>query len=370
MINSSADMSSLRTIPRRRFLQSACAAALTTRCAVAQDNTTLPRLRLGVDAYTLRAFRWDALQLLDYTAQQKLDTIQLDLDYFKSTAPEYISQIRERAARTGIVIDGSIGCICGSSSGWRAAKAPTPADYARAGLRAFRALGARSMRVFMGAGPERKELAKHIENLLKVLREVRDEAMDSQIKIAIENHGDFQAWELRETIETAGKDFVGACLDSGNPISVVEDPNVTLEVLGPYVVTTHIRDSVVFEHPRGAVMQWVALGDGCVDFKTFFERFRKVCPNSGVQLEILTGGAPRILPYLEKEFWEVYPKARASEFARFVRLAKNGHPLMAPMVVAATGKGPAEYDAALREQQRVDLERSLAYARNVLSLGM
>ena len=55
---------------------------------------------------------------------------------------------------------------------------------------------------------------------------------------------------------------MGACLDTGNPMWVMEDPLLTLEVLGPYTVTTHIRDSVVFEHPRGAAAQWVALGDG------------------------------------------------------------------------------------------------------------
>ena len=51
---------------------------------------------------------------------------------------------------------------------------------------------------------------------------------------------------------------MGACLDTGNPMWVMEDPLLTLEVLGPYTVTTHIRDSVVFEHPRGAAAQWVA----------------------------------------------------------------------------------------------------------------
>ena len=81
-----------------------------------------------------------------------------------------------------------------------------------------------------------------------------------------------QACELKTLIEEAGKDYVGACLDTGNPMWVMEDPLLTLEVLGPYTVTTHIRDSVVFEHPRGAAAQWVALGDGIVDFKKF------VCP--------------------------------------------------------------------------------------------
>jgi hypothetical protein len=87
-----------------------------------------------------------------------------------------------------------------------------------------------------------------------------------------------------------------------------------------------------------------------------------------VQLEILTGGSPRVVPYLDAEFWKLFPKARAEEFARFVRLARTGHPFMGKMVM--TSSGPAEYDAALRQQQRIDLERSFEYARKTLGLGM
>ena len=145
-------------------------------------------------------------------------------------------------------------------------------------------------------------------------------------------------------------------------MTVIEDPLTTSEILGPYTVTTHIRDSVVFEHPDGAVTQWVALGDGVVNLRAFFDRFRALCPKAAVQLEILTGIAPRVVPYLRPEFWKVFPKARAAEFAR---LARGGRPLLEPMVMARAGQS-AEYDAALREQQRVDLERSFAFARREL----
>jgi 3-oxoisoapionate decarboxylase len=180
-----------------------------------------------------------------------------------------------------------------------------------------------------------------------------------------------QARELRTLIEEAGKDYVGACLDTGNPMWVMEDPLVTLEVLGPHTVTTHIRDSVVFEHERGAAAQWVALGDGVVDFKRFVARYRELCPDAAMQLENITGRPPRVLPYLEPEFWKAFPKSDASEFARFVALAKRGRPLMTSMVVAdVPGKQPPEYTAALREQQRVDLEKGFEYARKVLDVGI
>ena len=169
----------------------------------------------------------------------------------------------------------------------------------------------------------------------------------------------------------AGKDAVGSCLDTGNPMWVVEDPLVSLEILAPYVVTTHVRDSVVYEHPRGASAQWTALGDGVIDFPKFMARYRELCPKAAMQLEIITGRPPQVLPYLEPDFWKAFPNAKASEFARFVALAKSGHPFTGFMVVedGATAP-PPEFSAALREQQRVDLERSLDYAKKSLGVGV
>jgi sugar phosphate isomerase/epimerase len=350
-----------RALSRRGFMMASAGLI-----AMPRSSAQTTGLRLGLDTYTLRAFKWNALQLLDYAARMKLDTIQLDLGNYESRESSYVAKVRDQAARLGIAIDGSMGCICPTSSSWRPANRDA-VEYLLTGLRVSKGAGASCMRVFIGSGAERLELAKHIDSTLKVLRAVRSQALDMGVKIAIENHGDFQAWELRDLIETAGKDYVAACLDSGNAVNTIEDPMVTLELLGPYTVTTHIRDSIVFEHPRGAVTQWVALGDGVIDFQQFFTKFRRVCPLAAVQLEILTGRAPRIVPFLEPEFWKAYPNARASEFARFLRLAKNGHPFMGSMVIASEGN--AEYAAALREQQRIDLERSFVYARK-LGLGL
>ena len=80
---------------------------------------------------------------------------------------------------------------------------------------------------------------------------MRSRVLDSGLKIAIENHaGDMQARELKMLIEEAGKDFVGACLDSGNPLWTIEDPHLTLETLAPYVLTSHVRDTAVWARAR------------------------------------------------------------------------------------------------------------------------
>jgi hypothetical protein len=61
----------------------------------------------------------------------------------------------------------------------------------------------------------------------------------------------------------------------------------------------------------------------------------------------------------------------AAEFARFVALAKSGHPFMGTMVVEDAGGNPtATMRGALQEQQRVDLERSFEYAKKKLDVGI
>jgi 3-oxoisoapionate decarboxylase len=258
------------------------------------------------------------------------------------------------------------GCVCPTSSSY-GPKGKDPIEYILQGLRVASAVGSRGMRCFLGSRADRVgplPLEAHIESTIKVFRAVRQQAMDLRVKIALENHGDLQAREMKMLIEEAGKDYVGSCLDLGNPFSVVEHPLVTMEVLGPYVVTTHLRDTAVYEHPRGCAFQWVAMGEGSVEWDPIMKKYRELCPDAPMQLEIITGRPPVVLPYLEPEFWKAFPKSNAAEFARFVAMVKRGRPFESHMVIADGVKPmPAEYAAALKEQQRVDLERSLEFAR-------
>jgi sugar phosphate isomerase/epimerase len=358
-------------VQRRRFLQTIPAAALASPFASAEPSP----VKLGFDTYSVRAFGWKATRLLEYAARLKLDTIQFsDLADYESHEPAYLQKIKDQAARLRISIDGGMGCICPTSRSYKK-EGPPARDRLLDGLRIVKNVGAACMRCYMGTFEDRLgplPIEAHMENTIKLFRSVRQEALDLGVKIAIENHaGDMQAREARTVIEESGKDFVASCLDTGNPIWVVENPFVTLEVLGPYAVTTHVRDSAVFETPRGAAGQWVALGDGSVDFVRLVEEFRRICPQSSMQLEIITGRPPRELPYLEPDFWKAFPKASAAEFARFVALAKSGHPFMGTMVVEdAGGKPPAIMLEALKEQQRLDLERSFEYAKHKLNVGV
>src|SRR5215469_10663042 len=96
---------------RRTFLQTAVAAM-----SPAAEPTGI---KLGFDAYSIRAFHWKAAQLLDYAAGLKLDTVQLSgLGEYENLEPAYLATVKDHAARLGISIDAGIGCICPTSTGY------------------------------------------------------------------------------------------------------------------------------------------------------------------------------------------------------------------------------------------------------------
>ena len=325
-------------------------------------------MTLGYDTYSLRGWGWTIPQHVEFARNHQLQTIQVSafIDAAVSDAA-YQAAGRGAAREAGIVLEFGTGCICPTSKSYEGAP-----DYLVNSLKIAQGLGARTMACSLGNSDDRydgKGIEFHIASTVRALRAVRSMAMDMGIRIAVENHsGDMQAWELKGLIEQAGKEFVGACLDTGNPFWCVEDPQLTMEILGPYTLTTHCRDTIVWEHARGCAAQWTSLGEGIVDLGKLAVLQKSLCPEAPLMLEVITGRAPRIVPYLEPSFWKGFANAKASEFARFVKLVKQGHPLMTPMVVDDTGgaRGVPEYQAALKRQQMLDLDRSLAYARQYL----
>ena len=60
------------------------------------SNATAPGegIRLGFDSYSIRDFHWKDIQLLDYAASLKLDTIQLSgLSDYESLDAEHLASV-------------------------------------------------------------------------------------------------------------------------------------------------------------------------------------------------------------------------------------------------------------------------------------
>lgn len=326
-----------------------------------------PRLKLGFDNYAIRAFGWKAPQLLEYAATLHLDVVLFsDLHVYESMSQAALAEVKAQADGLGIQIQTGTLSVCPSSVMFDPA-AGSAEDQLRRLLRAAKALGSPIARCVLGEVRDRRSVGgieARIAETVGILHAIRDEAIDAGVKIAIENHaGDMQSWELVALIEEAGRDFVGATMDSGNATWALEDPAESLEILGPYALTTGIRDSALWETSEGAALQWTALGDGCIDWNAYFQRFAQICPETPVILETISG-RPISIPYWNPAFWDAYRNTRTYEFMKFMALVKKGK-RRAPF-------DPSKKPDPTREEQKFqksELERSVRFCREQLGLG-
>jgi 3-oxoisoapionate decarboxylase len=331
--------------------------------AAAEVSSGRRRIKLGVDNFAVRAMKWNAAELVDYAASLRVDVLFItDLGPFRSFEDGYLGDLRKKAADEGVEIWLGSWSICPTSRAFRADWG-TAEEHLALGLRMARALGSPVFRCILGTREDRRSeggIAARIQDTVKVLRACRTRALDAGVKVAVENHaGDLQASELVTLIEEAGREYVGANMDSGNATWTLEDPLDNLEVLGPYVVCTSLRDSMIWESEKGARVQWTAMGEGLVDWKAYFDRFAQLCPGVPVNIETISGFSVEF-PYLEAGFWDVWPDVPARGFARFVSLAKRGKALP-----SGRPEGQSEQD-----YQRGELERSIRFCRDVCGLGV
>jgi sugar phosphate isomerase/epimerase len=355
------------TLSRRQLLAASAASALLAGTAFSQEKPA-KKIKLGYDNFAVRAFGWKAGQLLDYAEKLAVDSLFIsDLDALESFEPKYLAEVKAKAKDKGIDLHLGTWSICPTSTSFKN-KWGTAEEHLKTAIRVAKDLGSPVIRVILGNRSDRLTpggIAARIADTVKTCKACKSQAVDAGVKIAVENHaGDMRSEELVGLIEEAGKEYVGANIDSGNAVWTLEDPLENLEKLGPYTVTTSLRDSSIWESPNGISVQWRAMGEGTIDLKKYFARFAELCPGVPVHIETISGFNNE-LSILKSDFWKAYPDLKAADFARFLALAKGNKPVQ-------PWKKPEGVDGRQADQdyQRDELERSLKYCRETLGLGV
>lgn len=351
---------------RRGFL-SAVAALGASRLAA--DEVRRRGIPLGFDNFAVRALRWNARQLIDHAERLHCDSLFItDFGPFEGRLDDSsLNDIRRYGEDHGIAIALGSWSICPSSKtfkhDWGCAE-----EHLALGIRMAKALGSRAFRVILGNHEDRLSeggIDARIADTIEVLRSQRGRAIDAGVKIAVENHaGDMQSRELKALVEAAGPEFVGVNFDSGNACWTLEDPLSALASLAPYVLTTSLRDTMVWNSPEGITTQWTAMGEGCTDLPAFFDLFERSCPGVAVHVETISGFA-RSFPIHERDFWRAYPDARAVDMAGLLALARKGRRIEPFKPPPGEGRRQAE-----EEFQLAELARSIRCCRDVLGLGI
>jgi sugar phosphate isomerase/epimerase len=340
---------------RREFLLTAAMAALRPSFIVGAQGVA--RVELGSIDGSVGGNQFTPAQFLDYLSSIKLTWAMISLPPATLADEAAVKSIRAHADRLGIRLQLAFGSVCPSARGFNAQLGTLEEQVARA-LAASRIFGATCMRCVLGGDAERPQIEMHIDNMIKAVRSIRSRIADSGVKLAVENHGgDLQAREMKMMVEAVGTDVMGVCLDSGNPVWMLEDPHMTLEMLSPYAETSHVRDSAVWKVPEGIAVRWVNMGEGNVDIDGWIQKFIKARPGLPIIFENLVSANPRIHRIYDAKFWDNWRHMPASELSRFLAIAEKGTPK--PAMPRPEGK-------TVGQQRIEDLETCVKYTRELL----
>ena len=318
-------------------------------------------MRFGLDMFSLRSQGWSPFEQLDFAARWGVGVAHYsEIRLLGGLEPDHLRRVREHADAHGIALELGMLSICPSAGIFDAAQGSAE-DQIAAMLPAAHILGSPFVRCVVGRMEDRRlpgGIERRIDDTIAVLKAVRSRVTDAGLKLAIENHaGDMQARELKMLVEEAGPDYVGVCIDAGNPVWAIEDPHLTLETLAPYVLTSHVRDSRIWRVPEGTAVAWTRMGEGNIDVGRWLRNYAGLCPGCALSLEIIVIPEPRVHAHRRPGFWDAYQATPAWEFDRFAAYADRG----GPYEVA-----PAN-DPVARERE--DVEASLQWTKAFLGLA-
>ena len=159
---------------RRSFLVSGAATAV--NLAAVQGT---PRVKLGVDLFSMRSQGWTPFQYLDYCAEARRAGGAFQRDPLPGQAwrTAHLKRVREHAERLGIEVEIGMLSICPTSK-FEPRRAP-PRSNSDADDPSARTSARRSCGPSSGSSADRTgaiPIEGHIENTVRVLRAVRSRA--------------------------------------------------------------------------------------------------------------------------------------------------------------------------------------------------
>lgn len=298
------------TVPdadRRRFLTMMSAAALAGpparqplragRSSMWLAYTSFAiRMRQGRDLLQGNAAALDANAFLELCVRFQSSGGQIDFSQLPAGSGP-LAAVKQAFAREGLALEVSMPS--------RALE--TPESYAAA-VATARALGATRARVALLSGRRYESFetaaswTAFTTRWRETLLRMRPEFERHRFEVGIENHKDWLAPELAALLRGIDSQYVGACVDFGNNISLLEDPDETIEVLAPFAVTTHLKDMAVRRTTDGFELSEVPLGQGLLPLPRYIETIRRARSGARFCLEMITRDPLRV-PYLTDRYW-------------------------------------------------------------------
>ena len=245
-------------------------------------------MKVGIDSYSFhRLFgevydgqkepqkKYTYEEFLRYAAKLKVDGVSLETCFFESTDKSYLQGLRDIIDEAGF----ETVVAWGHPDGLEGGKNPGQLEDMKKYFSVCDALGAKVMRVVGSSLAFRNEPHEpQIKALVDLFREPVKMAEDRGIKLAMENHFDFEMDEIGEIVERIGSDAFGITFDTGNALRIGDNPKEFAEKLGKYIIATHTKD--VMPIYGGNPKDWyffacVPVGKGCINMPELAETLQK-----------------------------------------------------------------------------------------------
>lgn len=279
-------------------------------------------MKLGLDSYSYHcaAGLWEytprenppmtAEHYLQKASELGLDGVQLcDPRHLETIEYGYVTGLRQRADALGLYLELGTG--------------GTNPDHLQNMVRAAHVLRSRVVRTFVGR-PRPDSSAAMRELLAAAAREVTQVVPVCEryrVFLALENHQDLTAPELLSLLELIGSEWVGVCLDTGNPLALLEDPLAAARALAPHAKSVHLKDYQLLALPTGFALLGCALGEGVVDLPAILEVLQREAPEATLSVECYLGRHD--VPALEHDYLARLPEASAADLGATLRLVRD-----------------------------------------------
>lgn len=180
------------------------------------------------------------------------------------------------------------------------------------------------------------------------------------VALALENHKDQRIEERVALLKKFDSEWLGACVDTGNSIALLEDPLETAQALAPFAKSVHLKDQAVQLSPDGFLLGDIPLGQGSIDLRSVIKVLKDNNPNLRLSLELITR-PPLLVPCLDSSYWHTLRDIPAYQLSKILQWVRDHHtdPLQDPTKLRLDEKAKLEAKNVLQ---------SLAYARDVLNL--
>ena len=235
-------------------------------------------MKIGIDSYCYHRFFGEVYPqqqkpdremtlegFIDRAVELEVDGVSLESCFIPRFDPSYLSEVKGRLDEHGldrVYAWGHPDGLEGGKNHQAFEEMIQHMEYAQAiGAEVMRVVGSSLMFRFEPHAPQIEKLSEMFSKAVKV-------AESAGIKLADENHCDFDSDEMVTLIKNVNSPNFGINFDTGNFLRLLDDPIQGMEKLAPYTLATHIKDLKPY---KGApVNEWfffasTPIGDGLVD---------------------------------------------------------------------------------------------------------